>query len=142
VAGLNTHDTPTAAAFLLGLDIQDRQSMGLLSDTERDKALSRRSTLRDMMIRFFGLQSQTEQTALLEKILQRWLAYLASSQARYLLVNLEDLWLESNPQNMPGTGLEYPNWRRKSRYALEEFSGRADVVETLRRIDGLRKRNG
>ncbi len=50
-------------------------------------------------------------------------------------MNLEDLWSETEPQNVPSTaGEESPNWRRKARYAIEEFAAMPEVVETLRAI--------
>ena len=59
-----------------------------------------------------------------------------------VLVNLEDLWHETEPQNVPGTSTERPNWQKKARFSFEEFSTRADVVEPLKRVDELRKRQG
>jgi hypothetical protein len=35
--------------------------------------------------------------------------------------NVEDLWLERRPQNVPGTSRERPNWRRKTRFTLEKM---------------------
>ena len=66
---------------------------------------------------------------------------LASSRADLLLVNLEDLWLEPHPQNMPGTSSERPNWRRKARYTLEEISSQEAVGEVLAIITRLRRGN-
>jgi 4-alpha-glucanotransferase len=57
-----------------------------------------------------------------------------------VLVNLEDLWHEGEPQNVPGTHSERPNWQRKARFSFEEFSARAEVVEPLQRVDELRRR--
>jgi 4-alpha-glucanotransferase len=54
------------------------------------------------------------------------------------LVSLEDLWLETNPQNIPGTGSEMPNWQRKMRYTYEQFSRMRSVLTRLERIDSLR----
>jgi 4-alpha-glucanotransferase len=67
---------------------------------------------------------------------------LAKSPARMVLVNLEDLWLEREPQNVPGTHIERPNWQRKARFSFEEFSTRADVLEPLRKVDELRRGRG
>ncbi len=47
------------------------------------------------------------------ELLRRALAYLASSPAALVLVNLDDLLHETEPQNLPGTGAEWANWRRK-----------------------------
>ncbi len=63
---------------------------------------------------------------------------LAASPAYALLVNLEDLWLETHPQNIPGTQRSR-NWSRKARYAFEEFSQLPQVIDVLREIDRARK---
>lgn len=70
--------------------------------------------------------------------LRRFLRLLASGPARTLLVNLEDLWGEKRPQNVPGTYRERPNWRRKARYGLAEFRRMPAVLETLKEITRLR----
>jgi 4-alpha-glucanotransferase len=72
-------------------------------------------------------------------VLRAALAFLSASQARIVLVNLEDLWLETEPQNTPGTWEERPNWRRKARYSFEVFRQLPQVVDALREIDRVRK---
>jgi 4-alpha-glucanotransferase len=72
-------------------------------------------------------------------ILKACLSFLSASPARVLLVNLEDLWLETQSQNIPSTKEEYPNWRRKGRYSFEEFCQMPQVIDTLRIIDHLRR---
>ncbi|CAN5517223.1 4-alpha-glucanotransferase [soil metagenome] len=66
--------------------------------------------------------------------------FMADSPARMVLVNLEDLWLETEQQNVPGTTDEHPNWRRKARYDLEAFTRMPKVTDALRELDLLRKR--
>ncbi|MEW6540077.1 MAG: 4-alpha-glucanotransferase [Bacillota bacterium] len=73
-------------------------------------------------------------------VVRACLATLAASRARILLVNLEDLWLEPECQNVPGTGAERGNWRRKARYSFEEFSRDPGVLELLKEINALRNR--
>ena len=69
------------------------------------------------------------------------LSFLAASPAHMVLVNMEDLWLETRRQNMPGTyGEGHPNWRRKALYSLESFSGMPGVVDILRRVNYQRKK--
>ncbi len=58
-----------------------------------------------------------------------------------VVVNLEDLWLETYPQNVPGTSHERPNWRRKARFGLEKFTQMQSVVDTLQMINTLRNRS-
>ena len=52
--------------------------------------------------------------------------------AARVLVNLEDLWLEPGPQNVPGTGPERSNWRRRATHRLETFTAMPAVNDTLR----------
>src|SRR5262245_41296273 len=73
-------------------------------------------------------------------ILRAWLSQLASGNAYLLLLNLEDLWLEPLPQNVPGTWEERPNWRRKARFLLDEICQMNSVTETLKVIDEIRRR--
>ena len=56
-----------------------------------------------------------------QNILAALLKFLARSEAEVVLVNLEDLWLETRPQNTPGTSTERVNWRRKMKLSLEEL---------------------
>jgi hypothetical protein len=44
------------------------------------------------------------------------------SDARWMLVNLEDLWLETESQNTPCTSTERVNWRCKLRLSLEQMN--------------------
>ena len=64
---------------------------------------------------------------------------LAAGPAEFLLVTLEDLWGERQPQNTPGTVNERANWRRKATHSFEEFRRMPEVVEILDRINELRK---
>lgn len=118
LASLNTHDTPPFAAFWLGMDA--RRQEAVLGFLRREG----------------WLRPSRDDT---ESVLRACLAYLAAGRARIVLVNLEDLWLETAPQNVPGTGNAYPNWRRKACYPLETFRCKPDIVEILKTIDRLRR---
>jgi 4-alpha-glucanotransferase len=59
-----------------------------------------------------------------ERALDNALAELLASPADVVSVAIEDLWLETEPQNVPGTGDERPNWRRPMRYPLAELEAR------------------
>jgi 4-alpha-glucanotransferase len=73
-------------------------------------------------------------------VLVAWQSFLAASAAEIMVVNLEDLWLEPRPQNVPGTGPELPNWRRPARHTLETFTMLDEVLDILRQIDALRRK--
>ncbi len=141
IASLNTHDMPTFAAFWQGLDIQDREALGLLDRAgvarERKARQAVGRALADYLRTLGWLKGSAGDT---QAVLRACLYFLAASRARLVLVNLEDLWLETEPQNTPGTLTERVNWRRKARYTLEEFSKMPQVVEVLQEIDRIRRR--
>jgi 4-alpha-glucanotransferase len=66
------------------------------------------------------------------QILRVCLSWLRASPAELVLVNLEDLWEEENPQNVPGTSTERPNWRRKAHLSIEEIRGNPQFRHVLR----------
>ena len=51
--------------------------------------------------------------------------------AKVVLVNLEDLWKETRPQNVPATQKERPNWRRRMKLSIEEIERSKDVNTLL-----------
>ena len=140
VASLNTHDMPPFAAFWQSLDIEQRLEVGHLAKADTHRERKDRRVVKEAMTNF--LQDKgwlKESMADAHTALEACLAFLSASQARLTIVNLEDLWLETQPQNMPGTKEEYPNWRRKARYSLEEFCQMPQVLDTLRTMNKLRK---
>jgi 4-alpha-glucanotransferase len=142
VASLNTHDMPTFQAFLQAKDVEDLQSLGFFTSDQATQERERRKAIRRSMEEALPPEERGRVSATQAALLRRQLETLAASPARMVLVNLEDLWHETEPQNVPGTGAERPNWRRKARFSFEELSTRADVVEPLKRVDELRKASG
>jgi 4-alpha-glucanotransferase len=70
------------------------------------------------------------------------LHFLAESPAAVVVVNVEDLWFEREPQNRPGTGLEMPNWRRLARVGLASFTRDPFVTRALAIVETARKGGG
>ena len=140
VASLNTHDTPTFMGFWHGADIQDRVALGLLEDSQVQNEQQNRSAQRDALIGYLRacgwLAADDSEMA----VLQAWLTVLAREDERFLLVNLEDLWLEPAPQNVPGTWEERPNWRRKTRLSMKEIRESGALVEILQTVRVNRRR--
>ena len=139
VASLNTHDTPPFRAFVAGLDIDDRFASGLLSASQSEEEHQNRTAMRKSLERLFRARGRTPR---LTQLLRSCLSFLASSSAALLLINLEDLWLAAEPQNVPGPKTANPNWMRKARYRLEEFTRRREVLEVLRLVETLRRSSG
>lgn len=136
VASLNTHDMPTFAGFWWGSDIDDQLDLGLIDEAAHDAALQQRAVLRDRLSHTVGAGAEIDPGLARQRLLER----LAESAARYVLINLEDLWLEERPQNVPGTSHERPNWRRRARRTLTEIMADASMARMLRAI-GERRRN-
>jgi 4-alpha-glucanotransferase len=142
VASLNTHDMHPFAAFWQGLDINDRQELGLLDRKGTQKERRSRRDIKNILGTFLRrkgwLKDCGEDTF---SVLEACFSFLADSQAQIVLVNLEDLWLETKPQNVPSTKKERPNWQRKALYSFEEFCQMPQVVDTLLNIHELRRRS-
>jgi len=141
VSSLNTHDMPPFAAFWQGLDIQERLSMGLLDKKGAQLEKRTRQTCKNTLTRFLQDKNLLKDDSTdIRDILRACLLFLSSSQARVVLVNLEDLWLETQSQNVPSTDDRNPNWQKKARYMLEQFFQMPEVLDTLEEINKLRKR--
>jgi 4-alpha-glucanotransferase len=140
VASLNTHDTPTFAGYCQGLDIEDRVTLGLLEKAKAPLEHEIRRARVDALVKYlkregFLRESSEEGGALVRAAL----AYLSESSAPVVLVNLEDLWEETEPQNVPGLIAARPSWRRKARYSIEALCQMPRVVETMRDLNQLNK---
>jgi 4-alpha-glucanotransferase len=129
IAGLNTHDTATFMAFWQAKDIDDRVALGLLDETVAHDEQRYRAAQRAALCAFLRTRGLLDGADSAAAVLEGWLKYLAAEPDEFLQINLEDLWLEPSPQNVPGTWMERPNWQRRAHHSLEE----------LRRMDSLKK---
>lgn len=121
VASLNTHDLHPFAASWHGRDLADRVAAGQLAAEALPAERARREQVKAAFVAFLRRQGLlTDPAPEAGTVLRAALQWLARSPAALLLVNLEDLWLEEQAQNMPGTWHEQPNWQRKCRFTLEE----------------------
>jgi 4-alpha-glucanotransferase len=142
VASVNTHDMPPFASWWLGDDLTLGQELGHLDEHEAAADRAERATIRRHLASLLEAEGRIEDGVdTPREVLEGLLEWLASSAAPLVLVNLEDLWLETEPQNVPGTGDERPNWRRRAALTLEEARARDDVAATLRRVDEARRRD-
>jgi 4-alpha-glucanotransferase len=139
VAVLNTHDMPPFAGWWQGLDIEDRVELGILNPSIAEEERQRRRSMLDALVQTLQRQGRLRGPVEPREVLRACLVHLCEGAAQLVLANLEDLWLETQPQNVPGTWRERPNWRRKARYSLEAMRQRTDVLDMLREIDQLVK---
>ena len=64
--------------------------------------------------------------------------WMARSDAPLTLAALEDLWLEPEPQNRPGTPA-IDNFRRRAAFGIEDFDSLPDLPALLNRLDSGRR---
>jgi 4-alpha-glucanotransferase len=137
LATATTHDVPTLPGWALGRDIDVRESIGHASPEAAEEMRNVRrvdaSRLLDAL-RHAGTLDDAEfahtHRALDERIgdgqayaglVRAAYAYLALSPARLVLAQLDDVLGEVDQINLPGTFVEYPNWRRKNARGIDEF---------------------
>ena len=138
VASINTHDMPTFASFWTGRDVDDRLERALLDEVGAREERENRERLRGSVRSFLKAQGLLQNGADDTKaVLEALLRFLAQSDAEIVLVNLEDLWLETEPQNVPG--MPERSWRKKFRYTLEQLRSDSVVTATLRSMTGQRR---
>jgi len=137
LATATTHDLPTLAGYWSGDDLILRDRLGLsggedLGAVETARATERAvliAALRDQGLAVDGLAADDRALKTLVTAVQR---YLARSNAALMMVNLDDLLMELEQLNLPGTVEEYPNWRRRLAVAVEDMAADPDVTDILR----------
>jgi 4-alpha-glucanotransferase len=135
LATLNTHDTPRFSSFLWGVDIDDGQKLGHYSAEEADTRRAERALYREALFR--ALEIPVLATAALTNAARLGCEnHLATSEARLVVIDLEELFGESEPQNRPGT--EHGNWRQRGALTLEAAQLDAELNASLERFNDLR----
>jgi len=136
LASIATHDTPRFSSFLWGHEIDEAEKLGHLSSSEADARRAQRALYREALFRVLKIPVLDE-AQLTESALEGCLAHLSASEALLVIVDLEELMGESEPQNRPGTS--EGNWRQRSALTLEEIratpwiNGELDSINRLRR---------
>lgn len=140
LAALNTHDMPTFAGWWFADDVDDRVRLGFMDEEAAGRERWIRGEQRAALTRWLADRGFGPGEERVEAALEGSLAWLAGTEAAMVLVNLEDLWAERGPQNVPGTHRELPNWRRRGRLSFETFRELPDVLRVLGRVNDARKR--
>jgi len=138
VASAGTHDLPTLAGWSLGRDIEARRAADLLPEaTALDAQAGRRRDVALLLeaLAEHGALSPDEARAVFAAVQRgepdaRAFApltiatyrYLAQTPACLVFVQLDDAVVSFDQVNLPGTVLEYPNWRRKMAFEVEALA--------------------
>jgi 4-alpha-glucanotransferase len=114
LATSGTHDLPTIAAWLRAEDVALRDRLGLL-ETEHSAAVVQREKdrqlLLDTLIGHGDLAAAERDDDVAIVIAAN--RYLAATPCAIVMAQLDDILAERTPVNVPGTSVQYPNWRRK-----------------------------
>jgi 4-alpha-glucanotransferase len=125
-----THDLPTIAGFWLNRDIEARRNAGLVDEAGFHAQLENRRKEKQRMLDALhaeGLlpeeynRNASEVPEIDGPLHNAIVAFLAQTPSALLLLNQEDLTKETEQQNLPGSTSQYPNWRRKMKFQLEDL---------------------
>ena len=141
LASIDTHDTPTFAGWLHGLDVDRRHVLGQLDDDAAERArVERRSQVRNL-VSFLAHRGDVVRGTVEEDeraVFEGLLRFLGDSDAPAVLVAVDDLVGETNPQNVPGTTVDRPNWVQRVRISPAELATDEEIVPLLAALQACR----
>ncbi|MBI4405701.1 MAG: 4-alpha-glucanotransferase, partial [Deltaproteobacteria bacterium] len=140
LAQLNTHDMFPFATYWTGKDVVLRKRVYKVPEKQFVAEKKMRMATNQFLIktlRQLGFLSRRAKSA--RDGLGACLALLASSPAKRVLLDLDNLMLTTEPQNMPGTTKEHPNWQRKNKWPFSQIQKSRTIAELLRQLDRNRK---
>jgi len=125
LACASTHDLPPLAGWWAGTDVEERAALGLVTGEAAEAARAARSAEKRTLLAALdaeGLGADwTEASAFDDALAAAIHAYVARSESRIVLVQIEDLAGETVGVNLPGTDRERPNWRRRIRPTIDNL---------------------
>jgi 4-alpha-glucanotransferase len=132
LATISTHDLATIRGFLIGRDIDWRETVGQLDSAAATTARGQRAAdirrLSDALA-YEGLLEDESADAVVVGLHR----FLAKTRATLAMVQLEDLEGAVEQPNLPGTVDAHPNWRRRMQGSLDEF-GTSPLAGRLLRV--------
>jgi glycogen operon protein len=126
-ACVSTHDLPTIAGWWAGADIEERRTLGLLTEAQAAAAREERRGARHALAEACAhagvdpdgsLSGDATRGQAITAAIHR---YACASRAALVLLQADDLSGETTALNLPGTDRERPNWRRKLSVNLEDL---------------------
>jgi len=154
LASVSTHDLPPLAGFWAMGDIVLRKNLGLFAeDGQFYQALAERiKDKRRMIDRLYQMGFLSKEDSLTlhaqdepevtEGLHRAVIAYVLATKAKLAFLSQEDLFLEKNQLNLPGTISTYPNWSRKMHYSIEDLWNDHEVQKLSDRFRELIDQSG
>ena len=135
VALIGTHDTPTLAGWVAGVDIDERVRNALLDPEAAPEERENREAAARRLATVLGGSVDD-----LPDLLDRLLDWLGRSESPLVIPWLEDLWLEGEQVNLPGTrSSERPNWQRPMGRLLDDIIADPVIEARVRRLAEARR---
>ncbi|MBP2330775.1 4-alpha-glucanotransferase [Kibdelosporangium banguiense] len=135
MASISTHDLPTAAGFLRAENVRVRESLGLVTDP--DKEYERVAAERRDLIEFLVKEGVLESPDAPENdILVAMHAVLTRARSALLLTSPPDALCDIRQPNLPGTVDEYPNWRIPLSVPVEDLFSQVGVRRVIHALTG------
>jgi len=152
-ASAATHDLASLKGFWLGRDIEWRRRLALYPDAaaeateaaerHRDRRMLLEALAHEGLIdrdRFDDFLPPGGAPVFTEALGDAVHAFLARSQARLMLVQLEDVAGEAEQANLPGTTDAHPNWRRCMSRSLDELLAGPALARVAALVNAERRR--
>ncbi len=148
LVAVSTHDLPTLAGWWSGHDIEVRETLTMYphEHTAREQRQARaheRHRLLEALAQAKLLPPGIEIDTAANQPLSQQLAdaihaYVASTPAQVMVVQLEDVLGMVDQANLPGTVNEHPNWRRKLPIGVEALADDTRARTLAARLHAVR----
>lgn len=142
-ACVSTHDLPTLAGWWEGIDLKERETLGLIDAADYAAGLVERAAERERLCAALleeGLIATLPAAGapLDDALLAAIHAFVSRTKAALALAQLDDLAGETVAVNLPGTDKERPNWRRRLAQTVEAVLDSPRAKAALAAMSGER----
>ena len=142
IAMTGTHDTPTAAGWWCGRDIDWREKLGQPKE-DANEAREERATEKTRLWQAFDAAGLVEGSPpppdRAGPVADAALAYVGMTPCPLAIVPIEDVAALVEQPNLPGTTDEHPNWRRRMPEATGSLIEQPDIAARIARLNKERR---
>jgi len=147
IASASTHDLPTLSGFWQAEDLALGEQLGMYQDealaSMREQRCGQKQALLDALHQAGVMPARSatraDKQTLTPAFNQAIHRFLARTDSALLGLQPEDWMGMTTPVNVPGTSDEYPNWRRKWTFSLEQAFADKAVSKLLKVVSEARK---
>jgi len=153
-----THDVPTLVGWFAARDVALRERIGLLAPEEAERTRGVRRVDASLLLEALARHGELDppafdemhrtldanplESAAYDPLVRAAYRFLASSPSKLVLIQLDDAIGEFEQVNLPGTFIEYPNWRRKNGLDLDGIASDARIAALASDVAERVKRGG